>query len=62
MTLLSFQTFSITSQLIKLDQNVYDSYVLTDEGREVLEQGSHEKRVLDAVPADGIKHADLQVG
>lgn len=35
------------------------SWLLTEEGQQVLEHGSHEAAVFNAVPAEGISQAEL---
>ena len=39
--------------MIETDQRQFERWVLTDEGQEVVERGSHEARMFQAVDADG---------
>jgi phenylalanyl-tRNA synthetase alpha chain len=44
-----------------VEQLVHKKWELTDEGRMVAENGSHEAVVYNAVPPQGILHSDLTV-
>lgn len=35
------------------------AWQVTDEGRQVIEHGSHEANIFNAIPADGISQAEL---
>ena len=49
-------------QVIKTEQRQFEKWVLTAEGTEVVERGSHEARVYDAVdPKEGTSQAELMV-
>lgn len=45
--------------LLSSEQTTHKSWELTEEGRFVVENGSHEAVVFEAVPAAGIAQADL---
>ena len=47
---------------MKVESSVEVEFVLTDEGKYVLEHGSHEYVVYSAIPEEGIAMADLMVG
>lgn len=53
--------YSLHAQLLKVESKSRKEWVLTDEGQHVLEHGSHEAAVYNAVPADGngAKQADI---
>ena len=38
--------------IVSFEPIVTESWVLTDEGKEILENGSHEAQVFNAIPAD----------
>ena len=40
-------------QVVSTEQRQFESWVLTGEGQEVVENGSHEARVYNAVTPDG---------
>jgi phenylalanyl-tRNA synthetase alpha chain len=48
-------------QLVNVEQLVHKNWELTDEGRAVAENGSHEAVVYNAVPPQGILQSDLTV-
>lgn len=45
--------------LLNVEQASHKSWELTGEGKSVLQNGSHEAGVFNAVPAEGIAQADL---
>ena len=47
--------------MINAEQRQSESYVLTDEGNEVAENGSREALVFSAIPLEGILQADIKV-
>lgn len=47
--------------MINAEQRQSESYVLTEEGNEVAERGSHEALVFAAIPPEGILQADVKV-
>lgn len=46
-------------ELVKSEQTSRKSWDLTDEGKYVVEHGSHEAAVWNAVPAEGIAQVEL---
>lgn len=49
-------------QLIRTEQRQFEKWVVTGEGTEVMETGSHEARVYDAVDKDqGTTQSELMV-
>ncbi|XP_037089666.1 phenylalanine--tRNA ligase alpha subunit-like [Pollicipes pollicipes] len=46
-------------QVVQVEQVTHKHWELTDEGREVARAGSHEAKVFDAVPPEGIVQAEL---
>lgn len=48
-------------QVINAEQRQSEGFVLTEEGNEVAEKGSHEALVYEAIPPDGILQADVKV-
>lgn len=47
--------------MINVEQRQAEGWVLTDEGSEVVEKGSHEFLVFKAVPAEGLPQAEIKV-
>lgn len=45
--------------ILNVEQATHKTWELTDEGKSVLANGSHEAGVFNAVPADGIAQPDL---
>lgn len=45
--------------ILNVEQATHKTWELTGEGKSVLENGSHEACVFNAVPASGIAQADL---
>ena len=49
-------------QVIKTEQRQFEKWVLSAEGSECVERGSHEARLFDAVdPKSGVSQAELMV-
>ena len=48
-------------QVIRTEQMQSESWQLTKEGQGVVDDGSHEALVFNAVPADGVLQAELMV-
>ena len=49
-------------QVVKTEQRQFEKWVLSAEGSEFLEKGSHEARLFDAVdPQSGASQAELMV-
>lgn len=48
-------------QIIKVDDKQDKRWELTEEGQSVLQKGSHEALVYNAVPKDGILQSQLMV-
>jgi phenylalanyl-tRNA synthetase alpha chain len=48
-------------QVINAEQKLNKSYELTDEGKQVAENGSHEALIFNAIPDGGILQAELMV-
>ena len=49
-------------QVIETEQRQFEKWVLSAEGTEVVEKGSHEARLFDAVdPKNGASQAELMV-
>lgn len=48
-------------KVINVEQRQAEGWVLTDEGSEVVEKGSHEFLVFKAVPAEGLPQAEIKV-
>lgn len=49
------------SQVITAEQRSSKHWELTGEGCEIAEQGSHEARVFNAIPAEGLLQNELMV-
>ena len=47
--------------MINVEQRQAEGWVLTDEGSEVVEKGSHEFLVFKAVPPEGLPQAEVKV-
>ena len=48
-------------KVINVEQCQAEGWVLTEEGSEVVEKGSHEFLVFQAVPAEGLPQAEIKV-
>ena len=48
-------------KVINVEQRQAEGWVLTDEGSEVVEKGSHEFLVFKAVPPEGLPQAEIKV-
>ena len=48
-------------QLIEAEQQTSKHWELTDEGTQIVNNGSHEAAVYNAIPAEGITQAQLMV-
>lgn len=55
----ALKSIQATGDLVEAKQTSRKTWELTDEGKSVLENGSHEACVFNAVPAGGIAQADL---
>ena len=44
-----------------MEQRQTEGWVLTEEGSEIIEQGSHEFLVFKAVPAEGLLQSEIKV-
>lgn len=55
----ALKSIQATGDLVDAEQTSRKTWELTDEGKSVLANGSHEAIVFNAVPADGIAQADL---
>lgn len=55
----ALKSIEANGELLSTMQTSHKSWELTDEGKAVLENGSHEAIVFKSVPADGILQADL---
>lgn len=47
--------------MINVEQRQADGWVLTEEGNEVVEKGSHEFLVFQTVPTEGLPQAEIKV-
>ena len=47
--------------MINVEQRQAEGWVLTDEGSEIVEKGSHEFLVFEAVPAKGLPQSEIKV-
>ena len=47
--------------MITFETHETEKWVLTEEGAEIAANGSHEKKVFDAIPVGGISIKDLEV-
>ena len=48
-------------KVINVEQRQTEGWVLTEEGSEIIEQGSHEFLVFKAVPAEGFLQSEIKV-
>ena len=48
-------------KVINVEQRQTEGWVLTEEGSEIIEQGSHEFLVFKAVPAEGLLQSEIKV-
>lgn len=55
----ALKSIQATGDLLNAEQTSRKSWELTEEGKSILEIGSHEACVYNAVPADGIAQPDL---
>lgn len=53
--------FRVILKVINVEQRQAEGWVLTDEGGEVVEKGSHEFLVFKAVPPEGLPQAEVKV-
>lgn len=53
------KSIEATGELIRSVPSTRKSWKLTAEGRDILEHGSHEANVFQAVPKDGIAQSEL---
>ena len=47
--------------MINVEQHQTEGWVLTEEGSEIVETGSHEFLVFKAVPAEGLLQSEIKV-
>ena len=47
--------------MINVEQRQTEGWVLTEEGSEIVEKGSHEFLVFKAVPAEGLPQTEIKV-
>jgi len=47
--------------VINVEQRQAEGWVLTEEGSEIVEKGSHEFLVFKAVPAEGLLQSEIKV-
>lgn len=55
----TLKSIQATGDLVNAEPTSRKTWELTEEGKSVLENGSHEACVYNAVPADGIAQVDL---
>lgn len=55
----ALKSIQATGDLVNAEQTSRKTWDLTDEGKQVLQNGSHEACVFNAVPDAGIAQADL---
>lgn len=55
----ALKSIEANGELLQTEQTSRKTWDLTEEGKSVLVNGSHEACVFNAVPADGIPQADL---
>lgn len=55
----ALKSIEANGELLNTEQNSHKSWGLSDEGKDVLANGSHEAVVFNAVPSEGIAQADL---
>lgn len=55
------QSFVFFQKVINVEQRQTEGWVLTEEGSEIVEQGSHEFLVFKAVPAEGLLQSEIKV-
>lgn len=55
----ALKSIEANGELLRTEQTSRKTWELTEEGKSVLTNGSHEAVVFNAVPADGIAQADL---
>ena len=49
------------SKVINVEQRQAEGWMITEEGSEVVEKGSHEFLVFQAVPPEGLPQAEIKV-
>lgn len=55
----ALKSIQANGDLVNAEQTSRKTWDLTEEGKSVMQNGSHEACVYNAVPADGIAQADL---
>lgn len=55
----ALKSIQATGDLLDAEQTSRKTWELSDEGKSVLDNGSHEACVFNAVPSEGIAQADL---
>lgn len=55
----ALKSIEANGELLNSSQTSHKSWELTDEGKDVLANGSHEAIVFNSIPDDGIPQADL---
>lgn len=55
----ALKSIEANGNLVVAEPTSRKTWSLTDEGQQVLQNGSHEAGVFNAVPAEGISQADL---
>lgn len=55
----ALKSIEANGELLNATQTSHKSWELTDEGKDVLANGSHEAIVFNSIPIDGILQADL---
>lgn len=55
----ALKSIEANGDLLTVEQTSHKSWELTQEGKDVLANGSHEAVVFNAVPSDGIAQPDL---
>lgn len=55
----ALKSIESNGDLLATEQTSHKAWELTDEGKSVLQNGSHEACVFNAIPSDGISQPDL---
>lgn len=55
----ALKSIEANGELLNATQTSHKSWELTNEGKDVLDNGSHEAIVFKSIPSDGILQADL---
>lgn len=55
----ALKSIEANGELLNTEQTSHKSWELSDEGKSVLANGSHEAVVFNSIPSDGITQADL---